>query len=116
MSISNGLKAASFLGAIAGGLLTASGAFAHAQLVSADPSPNANEIGRASCRERKFSNFKLTDVDGTEVKISAVDMKDAKILAAKPASPLTPGLYTISWTAVGDDSHKLTGTFSFTVK
>ena len=123
MNAKSGRNAVFFAMSLTGFALTASGASAHAQLVSADPAPNASigapqtiQLHFNEALERKFSNFKLTDVDGTEVKITAVDMKDAKTLAAKPEAPLVPGLYTVSWTAVGDDSHRLTGNFSFTVK
>ena len=104
-------------------LLGASGALAHANLVSSDPSKDATiaspkviSLHFSEALEMKVSGFKLTDIDGNPVAIKAVAASDAKSLAATPAAPLAPGLYTISWTSMGDDAHKMNGTLSFTVK
>lgn len=112
-----------FLGALAvlGSITTY--AFAHATLVSAEPAPDSEvtapkviQLHFSEAFEPKFSHFKLTDLDGAEVKIQPTEAKDAKTLAAMPTAPLEPGLYTVSWTTIGHDSHKRTGTFSFSVK
>ncbi len=98
-------------------------AWAHATLVSAEPgantevaAPSVLQLHFSEAFEPKFSSFKLTDTDGTEVALKPVRLKDPKTLAATPAAPLEPGLYTITWTTVGHDTHKRTGTYSFTVK
>jgi methionine-rich copper-binding protein CopC len=65
----------------------------------------------------KVSMFKVTDIDGHPVAVTAVDTKDSKAIAATPAKPLAPGLYTVSWTAAStEDGHPMSGKFSFTVK
>jgi hypothetical protein len=104
-------------------MLAATQAEAHADLVSAQPAKNSTVAAPATivlhfgeALEMKVSAFKLTDIDGKPVAIKAAAAPDAKSLAAAPAVPLTPGLYTVSWTSMGDDAHKMTGTFSFTVK
>ena len=61
--------------------------------------------------------YRLEEIwGGKPVAIKAMAAPDAKSLAAAPAAPLAPGLYTIAWTSMGDDSHKMNGTLSFTVK
>ena len=97
---------------------------AHAQLVKSEPAKNFSGPAPQSIVLHfddelipKVSTFKVTDVDGTAVPIKAVETKDSKALAATPAKALAPGLYTVSWTAAStEDGHKMTGTFSFTVK
>ena len=104
-------------------LLSATQADAHANLVSSEPAkdaavsaPKSITLHFSEALEMKVSGFKLTDIDGKPVAIKAVAAPDAKSLAATPAAPLAPGLYTISWTSMGDDAHKMTGTVSFSVK
>ena len=66
---------------------------------------------------KRFSTFKLTDTDGKPLATMVVDSKDAKALEGMPDTNLTPGIYTVSWTAVStDDGHKTTGSYRFTVK
>jgi methionine-rich copper-binding protein CopC len=110
-----GFSAALMLGAVE--------AQAHANLVSSDPaknatigSPNMITLHFSEALEMKVSGFKLTDIDGKAVAIKMMPGPDAKSLAAAPAAPLAPGLYTISWTSMGDDAHKMDGKLSFTVK
>ena len=104
-------------------LLGATQADAHANLVSSDPAKDATvtapktiTLHFSEALEMKVSGFKLTDVDGKVVAIKTMAAPDAKSLTAAPAAPLAPGLYTISWTSMGDDAHKMNGTVSFTVK
>ena len=104
-------------------LLGATAASAHANLVSSDPAKNATiaspdkiTLHFSEALEMKVSGLKLTDIDGKPVAIKAVKASDDKSLAAAPAVLLAPGLYTNSWTSMGDDAHKMNGTLSFTVK
>ncbi|HEX5279941.1 MAG TPA: copper homeostasis periplasmic binding protein CopC [Micropepsaceae bacterium] len=103
--------------------LVAPQAFAHANLVSSDPakdattaSPKQITLHFSEALEMKVSGLKLSDTDGKPVAIKPVAAPDAKSLAAVPAQPLAPGLYTITWTSMGDDAHKMSGTVSFSVK
>ena len=97
---------------------------AHAALIKSEPAKNFSGAAPKSIVLHfddelvpKVSTFKVTDVDGKPVAVTAVDTKDTKALAATPAKPLAPGLYTVSWIAAStEDGHKMTGTFSFTVK
>lgn len=116
-------KTACFLGLSASLILVATQAFAHATLVRAEPGANAS-VGAPQtivlhfneALEARVSSFKVTDIDGKEVMVMTAPAPDNKSLAAKPHSALTAGLYTVSWTAVGDDGHPMKGTYSFTVK
>jgi methionine-rich copper-binding protein CopC len=109
---------------LAGALsLGVSQAEAHAQLVSAEPAadetvatPEMIVLHFNEPLEVRVSSMKLTDIDGAEVATMSMPASDDKSLAAMPVSPLAPGLYTVSWTAVGDDGHPMPGTLSFTVK
>jgi len=114
---------AAFLTLSASLLLGMGQAQAHAQLVRAVPAANGSVAAPATVTlhfnealEAKVSSFKLTDVDGKAVAVMSASAPDTKSLAATPAAPLAPGLYTVSWTAVGDDGHPMKGAYSFTVK
>lgn len=105
-------------------LFSASQAQAHAKLVKSDPSANATiaaprliHLQFSEALARKFSSFKLTDASGKPVTLTVVDAADAKALEATPSVTLSPGIYTVAWTAVAsDDGHKTTGTYTFTIQ
>lgn len=105
-------------------LLSASVAQAHAKLVSTEPAAQSTAAAPAKIQlhfseelAKKFSTFKLADATGASIALIAADGSDAKSLAATPTSALTPGIYTVTWTAVAsDDGHKSTGSFVFSVK
>jgi len=116
-------KAAGLLSMSVAMMLAATQAEAHANLVSAVPAKDATVAAPdmivlhfSEALEMKVSGVKLTDIDGSPVTIKPAKAPDAKSLAATPAAPLAPGLYTVSWTSMGDDAHKMTGNYSFTVK
>ncbi len=104
-------------------LLAGGPVLAHAQLTTAEPKANASVSAPSAivlhfneALEAKLSNFKLTDIDGKAVVVKPAAAPDNKSISAMPSAPLTPGLYTVSWTAVGDDGHPMKGTYSFSVK
>ena len=47
---------------------------------------------------------------------AALDPKDPKTLSAPVKATLGAGVYTVSWHAVGDDTHHVAGHYSFQVK
>ncbi len=106
------------------GLLWSAAVQAHARLVDAYPAPHATVVAPGMIRvqfseeiAKKFSGLKLSSAGGRPVAMTAKESQDARTLEGVPASVLTPGIYTVTWTAVStDDGHKTTGTFSFTVK
>ncbi len=101
------------------GLLLATPAFAHARLVSSDPVANAKvkSPGQIKLRfseslEPAFSSASLIDPAGKTVPVSRSVGADTITLL-----PLTlkPGAYKVTWHSVGQDTHRLTGSFGFTV-
>jgi methionine-rich copper-binding protein CopC len=51
-------------------------------------------------------------INGVKVTVSA----DRKTLVAALARPLPVGTYDVNWHAVGDDTHRVSGKVSFTVR
>lgn len=101
------------------GLLLATPAFAHARLVNSDPAANAKikspgqiKLHFSESLEPAFSSASLTDARGTTVPVSRSVGSDTITLL-----PLTlkPGVYRVTWRSVGQDTHRLTGSFGFTV-
>jgi methionine-rich copper-binding protein CopC len=46
----------------------------------------------------------------------APDASDKKQLVVPLPTQLTDGIYKVTWHAVGDDTHRVQGSYSFTVK
>jgi methionine-rich copper-binding protein CopC len=104
----------------------ASAALGHPLPRVASPAPNA--VLTASPAEIRitfseglvaaFSGLELNDAAGKGVPLgpSAVDPNDKKELAAPVKAPLAPGAYTVSWHAVGEDTHHVAGHYGFQVK
>jgi methionine-rich copper-binding protein CopC len=100
-------------------LCLATPAFAHARLVGSDPTANATvkSPGQIKLRfsedlEPAFSSASLTDAKGKTVPVSrSVGGQTITLL------PLTlrPGGYKVTWHSVGRDTHRVTGSFGFTV-
>ena len=98
-------------------------AWASAELVSADPAPNSTvaspmliQLHFSEAIHKQSSSVELTDAGGNAVATMPMGAKDAKSVALMPNQQLGAGKYTLSWTAVSSDGHKMTGRFSFTVK
>ncbi|HTT05637.1 MAG TPA: copper resistance protein CopC [Steroidobacteraceae bacterium] len=97
---------------------------AHARLLTATPAAHATvtpppliRLVFSEALASAFSSLRLTDRDGHAVALKSVAGDGDSTLQATPAAPLQPGLYTIWWIAVStDDGHKVSGSFSFTVK
>lgn len=104
----------------------ATAAQAHAKLTSAHPAADA--VVMESPKElrlvfnealiAKFSGVELKTGNGEKVETgpAATDPADAKQLIIPLTTALPDGLYSVKWHAVSEDTHKLDGTFSFTVK
>jgi methionine-rich copper-binding protein CopC len=94
---------------------------AHAFLDHADPRVGSTVTAPASVKiwmteelEPAFCKLQVFDAAGTEVDKREAKVSGATMSVALP--PLPPGTYQVSWKAVATDTHKTTGTFSFTVK
>lgn len=103
----------------------AGAAVAHPDFVTGNPAPNAavqtpSEL-RLTFTEPLFVNFsgvKLTDARGKPVKVGKARLApgDHKVLIVPLTAPLAPGAYTVNWHAVSGDTHRITGSYRFTVR
>jgi len=101
--------------------LLAAPAFAHARLQKSVPTANARVGSPAHISlhfseplEPAFSGALLLDSDGRNVSGAPVKI-DGPELVMTPGR-LAPGVYHVVWHSVGQDTHRLDGDFSFTVK
>jgi methionine-rich copper-binding protein CopC len=77
------------------------------------PAPGQVQLWMTEDLEPAFTKIKVLDANGAEV-----DKKDAKISGSTMTVSLPnlpPGNYKVAWTAVAIDTHRTTGTFTFTV-
>lgn len=103
----------------------ATSAVAHPKLNSV--SPPADVAGSSAPKEiklnfsesviAKFSGLELKDESGKTVAtgVAIADPKDQRQLVVPLPAPLAPGRYTVDWHAVSEDTHRVKGTYSFTV-
>ena len=107
-------------------VLAAGAAVAHPDIVGANPAPNAvvaagqTEL-RLSFTEPLFVNFsgvKIVDAKGKAVGVGKPKLApgDAKVLVVPLKAPLAAGTYTVRWHAVSADTHRITGSYRFTVR
>ena len=112
--------------AVAASLGFGSAAFAHPALNST--SPAANGTVSPALKEMRFdfsenviaafSGAKLTDIKGKVVPTGTprVDAKDKKELIVPLKESLKDGKYKLAWYAVASDTHRVQGSYAFTVK
>ena len=111
--------------AILAAIFLADPAFAHPKLNSADPAADVSVV--ASPKEiklnfsegiiAKFSGLELKDESGRAVVVGdpVVDPKNPKQLVVPVSTALAAGRYTVTWHAVSEDTHKVSGDYSFRV-
>jgi methionine-rich copper-binding protein CopC len=99
-------------------------AYAHPQLQSAEP---AAGVGIASPKEiritfsepvvARFSGIELKDQSGKVIATGKpeTDAANKKILIVPVTQQLAPGPYNIEWHAVSEDTHRVKGSYSFSV-
>ena len=117
--------------AIAGGLLSAASANAHAKLTASNPAANATVAGPIKLQLRfdeklvaKGSSIQLfiTARKGPKlaapmpVSVAATLGQDGQTLIAPLKRPLTTGSYLVAWHAATSDGERKDGTFSFKVR
>ncbi|ABU58706.1 copper resistance CopC/CopD family protein [Roseiflexus castenholzii] len=114
----------SVIGVIALLMLFTTVAYAHPQIVSAEPVPDARlntappfvRIKFNEPIEESFASVQVLDATGR-----AVDRGDGGRASDDPRAlhvslpPLDPGVYTVAWQAVGRDGHLVKGYFVFTI-
>jgi copper resistance protein C len=105
-------------------MLCDNAAYAHPKMQSAEPA--AGEA-TASPKQIKitFNENVIAQFSGVEVKDqgdkviptgkAAVDPANKKQLVVPVNEPLPPGVYKVEWHAVSDDTHRVKGSYSFSV-
>jgi len=84
------------------GLFLATPAFAHARLTGSEPAANA--------KVKSPGQVKLHFSESLEPAFSSA----SDTITLLPLT-LKPGAYKVTWHSVGQDTHRLTGSFGFTV-
>lgn len=115
------LVAAVFAAAAVLGVIWAGPAWAHAELLSVDPSPGSQLAKAPSTIRMTFSEpvqvpagaIRILDNERRETKVTSVRSTDAVVVATLPS--LGTGGYVVTWRVVSDDSHPIGGAFTFAV-
>lgn len=110
--------------AVIAAILSSGVAFAHPQLQASDPAAGATTTSPKQIRITfnevvipKFSGIEITDKTGRTITIgkSQIDPANKKLLVVPVKEELSPGEYKIDWHAVSDDTHRVKGTYTFSV-
>lgn len=106
--------------------LLGTAAFAHADLKSAEPaagsaattSPTQIRITFSEAVIAKFSGVELKDQAGKLIATgkAVVDPANKSVLVVPISEQLPAGNYTVEWHAVSEDSHRVKGAYSFSVR
>lgn len=116
----------------AAAILTSTGALAHPKLMAATPAANAT-VAAPSVIELTFSETLVAQFSGVELDMTTMPgmkmttpmkMKAAPstlsangmTLSTSFAKPLPRGTYRLNWHAVSTDTHRVEGTYTFSVK
>ena len=101
-------------------------AFAHPHVTAAGPAPGSTVKDSPKAIRIQFSEgvvigftgLELTNAAGQKQSTgdAALNPKDSKQLIVPVNGTLAPGKYTVTWHAVGDDTHHVEGKFNFEVK
>jgi len=104
-------------------VLAAGPAMAHARLVGATPAPDSTVAAPRSVSltfsERMvpaFSAFDLVNAAGEPVAVQISVAGDGKTITGLLSRPLTSGPYRVNWRIASTDGHRMTGTYSFSVR
>ncbi len=96
-------------------------ASAHTSLESATPAKDeavkeaVNEIQmKFNTPIAELSSFTVTSSDNQAVTVNDIKV-DGSSMSGKPAQPLTSGTYKVQWKIVGEDSHPIEGSYTFSV-
>ncbi|MBN8963774.1 MAG: copper homeostasis periplasmic binding protein CopC [Rhizobiales bacterium] len=99
-------------------------ALAHPQLEASEPAAGATASSPKQIRITfnevvipKFSGIEIKDKAGRTITTgkSTVDPADKKRLVVPVKEELSSGEYKVDWHAVSDDTHRVKGTYSFSV-
>jgi methionine-rich copper-binding protein CopC len=105
--------------------LSGNAAFAHPALQSAEPAPGAATTTSPKQIRITFNEAVIPQMSGVEVKDqtgkiiptgkAGTDPANKKLLVVPVNEQLPPGDYNVEWHAVSDDTHRVKGSFSFSV-
>ncbi|MEA3070960.1 MAG: copper resistance protein [Alphaproteobacteria bacterium] len=105
--------------------LSGNAAFAHPELQSAEPaagsaattSPQQIRITFSEAVIPQFSGVELKDQSGKPIATgkAAADPANRNVLVVPIGEPLPSGNYRVQWHAVGEDTHRVKGSYSFSV-
>jgi methionine-rich copper-binding protein CopC len=106
-------------------ILFGGAAYAHPEFQSADPTPGAATTTSPKQIRITFNENVIPKMSGVEVKdqtgriistgTAATDPANKKLLVVPVNEQLPPGDYKVEWHAVSDDTHRVKGSFSFSV-
>ena len=105
-------------------ILSSGAALAHPQLEASEPAAGATTSSPKDIRITfsevvipKFSGIEIKDKAGRTITTgkSQADPADKKRLVVPLKEELSPGEYKVDWHAVSDDTHRIEGTYSFSV-
>ncbi len=95
--------------------------FAHSSLAHATPGMGEVIEEAPTTLELHFSaasrlvNVTITDENGKPVKLESNRVMTEQEGFSLPLPMLEPGSYTVHWTIMGGDSHKMSGSYEFTI-
>lgn len=104
--------------------LSGGAALAHPQLHASDPAAGAITTSPKQIRITfneavipNFSGIEIKNKTGRMIAVgkSQIDPANKKLLVVPVKEELAPGEYRIDWHAVSDDTHRVTGAYSFSV-
>lgn len=103
------------------GLMSASPALAHDQLIGSNPKNGAKLDKQPEWLELEFSG-NIQDIgaeiqvmhDGKDVSAGEIAIEGRKVTSALP-DDLGPGAYKVVWRVVSSDGHPISGTVEFTI-
>jgi methionine-rich copper-binding protein CopC len=105
--------------------LLGSAAYAHPELQSAEPAAGAAMMTSPKQIRVTFNENVIPQLSGIEVKDqtgkmiptgkAATDPANKKLLIVPVNEQLPPGDYKVDWHAVSDDTHRVKGSYSFSV-
>lgn len=108
---------------VALGLAAPTAALAHARLVSASPARDSVGASPTSVRltfsERMvsaFSSLEIVNAAGAVQPVRTSVSQDGLTITGTPTRRLGAGLYTVNWAIASNDGHRMTGSYSFTVR
>ena len=117
------IQPAAFIAVSAVMALAAGPAAAHARLLSATPAPDSTVAATRSVSltfsERTvpaFSSFDVVNAAGEKVAIRTAVAEDGKTLTGTLARPLVAGGYRVNWRIASSDGHRMTGSYTFSVR